>query len=49
MSRRHEISSAPENMVWGYTDSATRPVLEIVSGDTVTLYSFSAGNGFFVV
>ena len=43
MSRRHEISSAPENMVWGYIDSATPPVLEIASGDTVTLHSFPAG------
>ena len=43
MSRRHEISSAPENMVWGYVDSTTKPVLEIASGDTVTLHSFPAG------
>src|SRR6266851_2110871 len=43
MSRRHEISSSPENMVWGYIDSATPPVLEIASGDTVTLHSFPAG------
>ena len=43
MSRRHEISSAPENMVWGYIDSATPPVLEVASGDTVTLHSFPAG------
>ena len=43
MSRRHEVSSAPENMVWGYIDSATPPVLEIASGDTVTLHSFPAG------
>src|SRR5260221_509640 len=43
MPRRHEISSAPENMVWGYIDSATPPVLEIASGDTVTLHSFPAG------
>src|ERR1700750_138694 len=43
MSRRHEISSAPENMVWGYIDSTTPPVLEVASGDTVTLHSFPAG------
>jgi acetamidase/formamidase len=43
MSRGHEISSSPENMVWGYIDSATPPVLEIASGDTVTLHSFPAG------
>jgi acetamidase/formamidase len=43
MSRHHEIPSTPENMVWGYLDSATPPVLEISSGDTVTLHSFPAG------
>src|ERR1700732_2597915 len=43
MSRHHEISSSPENMVWGYLDSATPPVLEIASGDTVTLHSVPAG------
>src|SRR6476469_2497083 len=43
VSRSFEISSAPENMVWGYLDSATPPVLEIASGDTVTLHSFPAG------
>ena len=43
MSRRHEISSAPENMVWGYLDSSIPPVLEIDSGDIVTLHSFPAG------
>jgi len=43
MSKRHEISSKPENMVWGYIDSTTKPVLEVASGDTVTLHSFPAG------
>ncbi len=43
MSKRHEISSKPENMVLGYLDSATPPVLEIASGDSVTLSSFPAG------
>ena len=43
MSRRHEISSAPENMVLGYLDSTIPPVLEIHSGDIVTLHSFPAG------
>jgi hypothetical protein len=45
MSRRHEISSAPEHMVWGYLDSTIPPVLEIDSGDIVTLHSFSAASG----
>ena len=43
MSKRHEISSKPENMVLGYLDSASPPVLEIASGDSVTLSSFPAG------
>jgi len=43
MPRRHEISSAPENMVWGYLDRDTPPVLEVSSGDTVTLHSFPSG------
>ena len=43
MSRRHEIPATPENMVWGYLDSACPPVLSVNSGDTVTLHSFPAG------
>jgi acetamidase/formamidase len=43
MPRRHEIPALPENMLWGYIDSTTRPVLEIDSGDLVTLHSFPAG------
>jgi acetamidase/formamidase len=43
MPRRHEIPATPENMVWGYLDSASPPVLSVNSGDTVTLHSFPAG------
>ena len=43
MSTRHEIPPTPDCMVWGYLDSATRPVLQVASGDTVTLHSFPAG------
>src|SRR6202165_5405687 len=43
MARRHEIPAMPENMVWGYLDSASPPVLSMNSGDTVTLHSFPAG------
>lgn len=43
MSRHHNISSAPENMVWGYLDAALKPVVKVASGDTVTLSSFPAG------
>ncbi len=43
MSKRHEIPATHESMVWGYLDSTTPPVLEIASGETVTLHSFPAG------
>ena len=43
MSRHHEIPATPDNMVWGYLDSATKPVLRVASGDTVTMHSFPAG------
>jgi hypothetical protein len=40
MPRRYEIPSTPQNMVWGYLDSDTPHILEVNSGDTVTLHSF---------
>jgi acetamidase/formamidase len=43
MSRHHEIPATPETMVWGYFDAALPPVLEVDSGDTVTLTSWMAG------
>ena len=43
MPRRYEIPATPENMVWGYLDCSHPPVLEINSGDSVTLHSFPAG------
>src|SRR3979411_2597374 len=43
MARRHEIPATPENMVWGYLDSSSPPVLSVNSGDTVTLHSFPPG------
>src|SRR5580693_779675 len=43
MAKHHVISPTPEMMVWGYLDSATKPVLEVASGDTVSLSSFPAG------
>ena len=39
----HDIPATPENMVLGYLDAATPPVLTVASGDTVTLTSFPAG------
>ncbi len=43
MVTRHEIPPSPETMVWGYLDAETPPVLEVESGDIVTLHSFPAG------
>jgi acetamidase/formamidase len=43
MSRHHEIPATPDNMVWGYFDATVAPVLEVDSGDTVTLTSWMAG------
>ncbi len=42
-ARHHDIPATPETMVLGYLDAATPPVLEIASGDTVTMRSFPAG------
>ncbi len=39
----HEIPATYENMVWGYFDAATPPVLTVASGDTVRLHAFPAG------
>jgi acetamidase/formamidase len=43
LAHRHEIPPTPEAMVWGYLDAQRPPVLEIDSGDSVTLHSFPAG------
>lgn len=43
MATHHIIPDTPENMVLGYLDATAKPVLEIDSGDTVTLTSFPAG------
>ncbi|CAA2101966.1 hypothetical protein MBUL_01445 [Methylobacterium bullatum] len=43
MPTHHEIPATPDRMVLGYFDAALPPVLEIESGDTVTLHSFPAG------
>lgn len=41
--RKHEIPALAENMIWGYIDSTTPPVLRVASGDVVTVHSFPAG------
>jgi acetamidase/formamidase len=43
MATHHIIPPTPEMMVWGYLDSTVKPVLEIASGDSVSLSSFPAG------
>ncbi|HEY0206608.1 MAG TPA: acetamidase/formamidase family protein, partial [Acetobacteraceae bacterium] len=43
MPTHHEIPATPDNMVLGYLDATSPPVLEVDSGDTVKLYSFPAG------
>jgi acetamidase/formamidase len=43
MPRHHDIPATAESMVWGYLDAATKPVIEVGSGDTVTMTSFPAG------
>jgi len=43
MSRHHEIPATPQNMVLGYFDATLAPILEIDSGDSVTLTSWMAG------
>ena len=40
----HDIPDTPEYMVLGYLDARTKPVLEVESGDTVTLASWPAGD-----
>ena len=42
-ARHHDIPETPEFMVLGHLDAATPPVLQVESGDTVTLASFPAG------
>jgi acetamidase/formamidase len=37
MAQHHHLDSRPENLFWGYFDATTPPVLEIDSGDEVTL------------
>ncbi|HQT77951.1 MAG TPA: amidase, partial [Rhodopila sp.] len=39
----YEIPATPDKMVLGYLDATQPPVLEVDSGDTVTLHSFPAG------
>ena len=44
MPTHHDIPDTPENMVLGYLDAKSPPILTIDSGDTITLASFPAGD-----
>lgn len=37
MTKTHHVDSRPEHLFWGYFDATTPPVIEIDSGDEVTL------------
>ena len=37
----HELPSTPETVHWGYFEAARPPVLEVASGDTVTIHCLS--------
>jgi len=43
MPRHHVIDPHPRHMVWGYLDAAVPPVLEVASGDEVTITAWAAG------
>ena len=42
MSVHHEVPFSVDTMVWGTFDAATKPVIEIASGDTVSLRALPA-------
>src|SRR5260221_14382854 len=41
MPRPHELHSSPDTCHWGFFDAALKPVLEIESGDSVTIHCLS--------
>jgi acetamidase/formamidase len=43
MPNQHELPATPETVAWGYLDAALPPVLEVGSGDTVTVHCLPAG------
>lgn len=43
MATHHDIPAVPESMIWGTLDAATKPVIEIDSGDTVSMACVPAG------
>jgi acetamidase/formamidase len=43
MARHHDLPATPEFSLWGYLDATTPPVLEVSSGDTVSVRTVPAG------
>jgi acetamidase/formamidase len=43
VSKHHYLPATPETVAWGYFDAARKPVLEIDSGDTITVDTIPAG------
>ena len=43
MSQHHVLRASPETCHWGFFDAALKPVLNVASGDTVTIDSVSGG------
>ena len=37
----HDLPSTPETVHWGYFEAARAPVLDVASGDTVTMHCLS--------
>ncbi|MFB0922160.1 MAG: amidase, partial [Alphaproteobacteria bacterium] len=45
MANSHLLTSKPENLRWGAFSSEFEPVLEVESGDQVTIETVSGGPG----
>jgi acetamidase/formamidase len=43
MTQHHELNASPDTVHWGIFDASLIPVLEVESGDTVTLHCLSGG------
>src|SRR5580658_5893977 len=43
MSQHHVLRASPETCHWGYFDAGLKPVLNVASGDTVTVDAVSGG------
>ena len=42
MAKTHRLQSGPETIHWGYWDASLPPVLNVASGDRVTIQCVSA-------